>query len=105
LLARLAGGKSSVFPVSQTQVDYFNIDDRAAALNGGSYQNIPPEIRAQANGECENFVWTHIRERKSFAVETTMRTHKTLEQARVSGEHGFRLEMIFVPLQKLHASC
>jgi dephospho-CoA kinase len=39
-------GKSSVFPVAQTGVDHFNIDDRAAQLNGGSYRNIPPEIRA-----------------------------------------------------------
>jgi dephospho-CoA kinase len=37
-------GKSTAFPVAETGVDYFNIDDRAAALNDGSYQNISPEI-------------------------------------------------------------
>ncbi len=61
-------GKSSVFPVADAGVDYFNIDDRAAALNGGSYQNISPEIRAQANRECERFIAAHIRETESFAV-------------------------------------
>lgn len=91
-------GKSSVFPVSQTDVDHFNIDDRAAELNGGSYRNIPPEIRAQANLECEKFIRTHISERRSFAVETTMRTRKPLEQALSAREHGFRLEMVFVAL-------
>jgi dephospho-CoA kinase len=54
-------GKSSVFPVAQTGVDHFNIDDRAAQLNGGSYRNIPPEIRAQSNRECELFIEAHIR--------------------------------------------
>jgi len=61
-------GKSSVFPVAQTGVDYFNIDDRAAELNGGSFRHISPEIRAQANRECEAFIEAHIRGLKSFAV-------------------------------------
>jgi predicted ABC-type ATPase len=74
--------KSSVFPVAQTGVDFFNIDDRAAQLHGGSYQKIPPEIRAEANRDCELFIADHIRARKSFAVETTLRTRKALEQAR-----------------------
>ncbi|HEX9725654.1 MAG TPA: hypothetical protein VGC53_15340 [Vicinamibacteria bacterium] len=46
-------GKSTAFPVSDFGVDPFNIDDRAAELNGGSYRSIPPEIRARANQECE----------------------------------------------------
>jgi hypothetical protein len=29
-----AGGKSTAFPVSGFGVDFFNADDRAAALNG-----------------------------------------------------------------------
>lgn len=37
-------GKSTAFPVAATGVDYFNIDDRAAALNNGSYRNIPIEL-------------------------------------------------------------
>jgi predicted ABC-type ATPase len=39
-------GKSSLFPVSETGLDFFNADDKAAELNGGSYQNISAEIRA-----------------------------------------------------------
>ncbi|MBL8231917.1 MAG: hypothetical protein JNL98_25690 [Bryobacterales bacterium] len=38
-------GKSTLFPVSSFGVDFFNADDRAAELNGGSYLGIPPEIR------------------------------------------------------------
>jgi hypothetical protein len=87
-------GKSSIFPVAQTGVDHFNIDDRAAQLNGGSYRNIPPEIRAQSNRECELFIEAHIRGQKSFAVETTLRTRKTLQQARLARKNGFGLEMI-----------
>ncbi len=84
-------GKSSVFPIARTGVDHFNIDDRAAQLNGGSYQSISPEIRAQSNRECELFIEAHIRIQKSFAVETTLRTHKTLQQARIARENGFRV--------------
>jgi predicted ABC-type ATPase len=65
-------GKSSIFPVSKSGVDFFNIDDRAALLNGGSYQGIPPEIRAQASRECEQFIETHIRDGRSFAVPPTI---------------------------------
>ncbi|MGO9270838.1 MAG: hypothetical protein ACLQOO_11395 [Terriglobia bacterium] len=54
-------GKSSVFPVAESGVDYFNIDGRSAALNDGSYQNISPEIRSHANRECEEFIAAHIR--------------------------------------------
>ena len=82
-------GKSTAFPVRATGVDYFNIDDRAAALNGGTYQSIPSEIRAQAIKECEEFIAEHIRERRSFAVETTLRTEITFEQARGARANGF----------------
>ncbi|HXJ96863.1 MAG TPA: zeta toxin family protein [Terriglobia bacterium] len=91
-------GKSSVFPVSEAGVDFFNIDDQAALLNGGSYQSIPPEIRAQASRECEQFITTHIADGRSFAVETTLRTRKALEQAEDAREHGFETEMIYVAL-------
>ena len=36
------GGKSSVFPVSSFGTAYFNADDRAAELSGGSYLGGPP---------------------------------------------------------------
>ena len=34
-------GKSSIFPLSQFGTKYFNADDRAAELNGGSYVGDP----------------------------------------------------------------
>jgi len=94
-------GKSSVFPVAQTGVDHFNIDDRSAQLNGGSYRNIPPETRAQSNRECEHFIEAHLRAHKSFAIETTLRTRRTIEQARLARARDFRLEMIFVALERV----
>jgi dephospho-CoA kinase len=37
------GGKSTAFPVSEFGVDFFDADDHAAALNQGSYLDIPVE--------------------------------------------------------------
>ena len=34
-------GKSTAFPVAESLLDHFNIDDIAAELNRGSYRNIP----------------------------------------------------------------
>ena len=57
LLATNPGsGKSTVFPVAGFGVEYFNADDRAAALNPGSYLRIPQTIRRQVNGMFEAFV-------------------------------------------------
>lgn len=88
-------GKSSFLSVHQTGADSFNVDDRCAELNGGSYQGIPPEIRAQANQECEAFIHEHIRDRRSFAVETTLRTDITFRQAQGAKEQGFETVMEF----------
>jgi hypothetical protein len=41
--------KSTAFPVSGFGVDFFNADDRDAALNQGCYLNIPRAIREQVN--------------------------------------------------------
>lgn len=82
-------GKSTAFPVSQTGVAYFNVDDRCAVLSAGSYRNITPAIRAQAGRECEEFVSVHTRARRSFAVESTLRTRIALEQARSARAAGF----------------
>ncbi len=89
-------GKSRVFPVQTRGCDYFNVDDRCAALNGGSYVGIPRKIRQQATRECEAFVFAHIRSGVSFAVETTLRTSIAIEQAETARRAGFRTEMIFV---------
>ena len=60
-------GKSKAFPVSGFGVDFFNADDRAAALNGGSYVNIPRRIRDEVNVLFEPFVLDHIARRASCA--------------------------------------
>ena len=89
-------GKSTAFILSDFGVDHFNVDDRAAELNHGTYRNIPREIRAQASKECEDFISDHIRERKSFAVETTLRSDITFEQAASARKKGFTLELTYV---------
>ncbi len=82
-------GKSSLFPVAAAGVDHFNVDDRCAQLNRGSYLGIRPEIRAQANAECEAFIAQHIASRASFAVETTLRTDITFRQGKAARANGF----------------
>lgn len=91
-------GKSSVFPVSGFGVPYFNADDRAAELNGGSYIGISNEIRRAVNVEFERFVVGCIDERTSFAIETTLRSQVTFEHARLAKARGFYLEMRFLAL-------
>jgi predicted ABC-type ATPase len=92
-------GKSTVFPVAGFGVDHFNADDRAAELNRGSFRSISPVIRAQVNQEFELFVTEHIRERRSFAFETTLRSTITFDQARQAREHGFLVVMRYLALQ------
>ena len=74
-------GKSTAFPVSDFGLAFFKADDRAAALNGGSYAGISRQIREQVNREYEEFVIEHIGRRESFAIETTLRNPVTFEQA------------------------
>jgi predicted ABC-type ATPase len=89
-------GKSRHFGVQQFGVASFNVDDRCAALNGGSYLAIPGTIRAQAQQECEQFVNDCTAQRTSFAVETTLRTTVSIEQAERARTAGFVIKMIFV---------
>lgn len=89
-------GKSSLFPLSESGFDHFNVDDRCAALNYGSYQGIPSEVRERAGKECATFVEEHIQAGKSFAVETTMRTTVSLQQAARAKRKGFEVELVFV---------
>ena len=49
-------GKSSAFPVANFGTKYFNADDRAAELNGGSYLGITNYIRETVNREFEAFM-------------------------------------------------
>jgi predicted ABC-type ATPase len=82
-------GKSSRFPLSAFGVAWFNADNRAAELNSGSFRKISNEIRAQVNVEFRRWILDHITARKSFALETTLRSPITFEQSRLAHEHGF----------------
>jgi predicted ABC-type ATPase len=89
-------GKSTFFHVADAGGAAFNIDDRCAELNGGSYSNIPPEIRARAQQECQGFIEACTRDLRSFAVETTLRTDIAIRQAVRARSAGFRITMVFV---------
>ena len=92
-------GKSTLYPVSSFSVSHFNADDRAAELNGGSYVSISNEIRKIVNREFEAFVLGSIHNRTSFAIETTLRSDVTFEQARIAKQAGFVIEMRYIALQ------
>ena len=92
-------GKSTAFPVSGFGVDFFNADDRAAALNDGSYLNIPRNVRSHVNTLFESFVLDHISRRSSCAFETTLRSGITFDQTARACEAGFVIEMRYVALR------
>ena len=92
------GGKSTVFPVSCFGVEFFNADDRAAQLNQGSYLGIPQSIRDRVNLLFESFVSDCIARRASFAVETTLRSSITFDQAATARREGFFIEMHYLAL-------
>src|SRR6266571_2435062 len=91
-------GKSSLFPVSSFAVSYFNADDRAAELNGGSYVGIPKQTRVVVNREFEAFVLGCIDRGTSFAIETTLRSAVTFQQAALAKAAGFSTEMRYLAL-------
>src|SRR5215471_14737489 len=88
-------GKSTFFPISALGVDAFSIDDRCAQIVG-SYRAIPPAVRKAVSQECERFVDDHIGRRRSFAVETTMRTLVSVRQAERARSQGFRAALTFL---------
>ena len=92
------GGKSSIFPVASFGVAHFNADDRAAELNG-SYVGISVDIRRDVNREFESFVAHCIETRSSFAIETTLRSGVTFEQARLAKASGFVTEMRYLAVR------
>jgi predicted ABC-type ATPase len=89
-------GKSRFFPARAFGIAFFNVDDRCAELNGGSYSATPPEVRARAQLECERFVDDCTEQGTSFAVETTLRTTISIDQAERARAAGFAIKMIFV---------
>ena len=94
-------GKSSAFPGNQFGCDYFNADDHAAQLNGGSYVGIPRSIRAIVGPLCESFIQDHIAAGKDFATETTLRSPAVFDQIRQAHEAGFAVEFIYVCVDTL----
>ena len=97
-------GKSSRFPLSRFGVDWFNADDRAAELNLGSFHKIPAEIRSQVNVEFQQWILKHISAREGFAIETTLRSPITFEQARLAHGHGFWTTMDYVAVGSVEES-
>jgi predicted ABC-type ATPase len=89
-------GKSSRFPLSKFGVDWFNADDRAAELNFGSFHKISPDIRSQVNLEFQRWILNHISERQGLAIETTLRSSITFEQAQLAHRNGFWTTMDYV---------
>lgn len=83
-------GKSRHFGVRSFGVAFFNVDDRCAELNAGSYRSITVEIRAQAQQECEQFVSHCTAQGTSFAVGTTLRTSVAIDQAKRARMAGLR---------------
>ena len=91
-------GKSTAFPVASIGVAFFNADDRAAEWTGGSYQGISQSIRQIVNGEFAAFILDCIARGESFAIETTLRSSVTFEQARLARDAGFTIEMRYLAL-------
>jgi predicted ABC-type ATPase len=89
-------GKSTLLPVSSFGHEYFNADDRAAYLNGGSYHGISADLRKRVGAEFEEWIARHIAECRSFAIETTLRSTITFQQARLAHQRGFWTTMDFI---------
>ena len=108
LLVVVAGpsgsGKSTYFPVRDFGIGSFNVDDRCAELNGGSYRAIPERVRRQAQDECERFVADSIASRRSFAIETTLRTLIAVEQAGRARAVGFETCLVYVSTDDVEAN-
>ncbi len=88
-------GKTTTFPPSGFDTDFFSVDDRCAELNDGLFTGIGPELRARIGAECQSFVERHIADRVSFAVETTLRTDASIRQAEAANAAGFSTNLFF----------
>lgn len=88
-------GKTAAFPTGSFGVDGFNIDDRCAQVVG-SYRAISRTVRSAVAAECERFVHEHIESGRSFAVETTLRTTKPIEQAKEAADRDFATHLRFL---------
>jgi len=89
-------GKSTAFPGDSFGCEYFNADNHAAMLNGGSYVGIPKSIRAEVGPICEKFIQDHIASGKDFATETTLRSSIVFDQIKQASEAGFEVRFTYV---------
>lgn len=89
-------GKSRYFGAQSFGIASFNVDDRCAEINGGTYVAIPVATRRQAQRECERFIADCTAQGTSFAVETTLRTTVAIDQAERARSAGFAIRMIYV---------
>jgi predicted ABC-type ATPase len=94
-------GKTSAFPGSRFGCDFFNADDHAAHLNGGSYIGIPKSIRAIVGPICEKFIEDHIAACRDFATETTLRSTSVFGQMRQAHSLGFEVRFTYVCVDDL----
>jgi predicted ABC-type ATPase len=97
-------GKTSAFPGSRFGCDYFNADDLAAQLNGGSYVGIPRSIRAIVGPICEKFIQDHIMAGRDFATETTLRSTIVFDQMKQARQAGFDVEFTYVCVDSISKS-
>jgi len=89
-------GKSTFFPVASRNFDAFNIDDHRKALNHGSSQDIPPDVRKRATDEYEAFIESHIQKRSSFSIEVTLANEATFRHAEQAREAGFQIFLTYI---------
>lgn len=89
-------GKSTFFPVASRGFDAFNIDEHRRALNDGSPQNIPDDVRKRATDDYEAFIESHIERRLSFSIEVTLANDATFQQAEQAREAGFQISLTYV---------
>jgi predicted ABC-type ATPase len=84
--------------------DFFNADDYAAMLNGGSYIGIPRSIREQVWPVCEKFIEDHIAARRDFATETTLRSSIIFDQMKQAHDAGFYVRFRYISVDSISMS-
>jgi predicted ABC-type ATPase len=89
-------GKSTAFPGDSFGCDYFNADNHAAMMNGGSFVGIPKSIRVEVGPICERFIQDHIATRKNVATETTLRSAIVFDQIEQASQAGFTVRFTYV---------
>ena len=60
------------------------------------YHSISLELRNQVNLEFEAFIQSHIQQRRSLAIETTLRSGITFDQIVAAKEQGFKVTMLYI---------